>query len=184
MGLYLGENRPRRDYGLWISCGVRLSDLSTAKTGILIGCCLVAKMGLTEMANVPIDPLKIFIHAFRFLKSEEHLRRTEDPQMMAFVGLPSIVLSAFASELFFKCIHVLETGSAPMGHNLFTLFKGLKSSTQKRITKRWDVAVASHEKTFVMMKQCQAKRFPVISLEHYSPAQGRSRGCAISMKIR
>jgi hypothetical protein len=82
----------------------------------------------TEMAKAPIDAFKIFLHAYRFLISEEHLRRAEDPQMMSFIAAPSIVLSAFASELFLKCIQVLEKGNASSTHDLALLFRGLSSS--------------------------------------------------------
>ena len=49
-----------------------------------------------------------------------------------------MVLSAFAAELFLKCLLVLETGEAPPTHRLDLLFKRLGHKRQRRIQELWE----------------------------------------------
>src|SRR5262249_48595418 len=59
-----------------------------------------------------LDPMKIFVHAYRFQWSSERLRDSKHlkSEEVAFVAHPSMVLSAFASEVYLKCLLCIETG--------------------------------------------------------------------------
>ncbi len=62
----------------------------------------------------PIDLQQIFNHAFRIFGTDHYLRNSvkNSPRAMI-VAIPSMVLSAFASELFLKCLLIIETGEPP-----------------------------------------------------------------------
>jgi HEPN domain-containing protein len=49
-----------------------------------------------------------------------------------------MVLSAFAAELFLKCLLVLETGEAAPTHRLDVLFKRVSHKQQRRIQELWE----------------------------------------------
>ena len=58
---------------------------------------------------------------------------------VALVAHPSIVLPAFASELYLKCLICIESGkSPPKEHKLTALFLRLDLPTRKRIENLWD----------------------------------------------
>jgi hypothetical protein len=50
-----------------------------------------------------------------------------------------MVLSAFASELYLKCLLCLETGRAHRSHHLRNLFDKLQPTTQERLKALWEV---------------------------------------------
>jgi HEPN domain-containing protein len=113
------------------------------------------------MAKAPIDPFQIYLHAYKFLWSDEHLRRTgDDTQVMAFIGPPAIVLSSFTSELLLKCILVLEIGDAPNTHDLNALFQKLSPPTQQKIVDRWDKAVVAHENQMTYNEKLSGQAIP------------------------
>jgi hypothetical protein len=63
-----------------------------------------------------------------------------------------MVLSAFTTELFLKCLICLENGLTPQGHHLFELFEQLRTATQAKIIHLWDTQVVPHrdpEWTFI-----------------------------------
>jgi hypothetical protein len=98
---------------------------------------------MTKSRKPTIDPLHIFMHGVRFMVADERLRTTNDQYVMTYVMAPALVLSAFASETFLKCLIALETGHAPDGHNLKNLFQILPRPTQRRIEELWDEYVQS-----------------------------------------
>jgi HEPN domain-containing protein len=82
---------------------------------------------------------EIFLHATAFHESDHRLRNTiplDKPEIIL-ITQPSMVLSAFASELYLKCLLCAEHGKIPNGHNLKTLFLQLATSTRKRIDELW-----------------------------------------------
>ena len=99
------------------------------------------------MAKQPIeniDPLQIFMHALGFHIAEDMLGRltaTSNIQLVAQVVEPTMVLSAFTTELFLKCLVCLETTRTPQGHHLFELFEQLGPETQRKITHLWNTHV-------------------------------------------
>jgi len=62
-------------------------------------------------------------------------------QLAAQIVEPVMVLSAFTTELFLKCLICLETTKTPQGHHLFELFEQLTPETQAKITHLWDTHV-------------------------------------------
>jgi hypothetical protein len=61
-----------------------------------------------------------------------------------------MVLSAFASELYLKCLLCLETGKIPQTHNLKTLFDALSPETRQRLQELWDVDLHRPERQKVI----------------------------------
>jgi len=62
---------------------------------------------------------------------------------MTTIAAPHMVLSAFASELYLKCLLCLEKGSVPQTHNLKALFRDISTLAKKRIEQIWDAYAAS-----------------------------------------
>jgi hypothetical protein len=57
---------------------------------------------------------------------------------LPFLPTQGVVLQAFASELYFKALYVLENdAAAPRGHDLEALFKKLAKTTQETISLRY-----------------------------------------------
>jgi len=99
-----------------------------------------------------LDPIKIFQHATNFQESDHALRKAfpaHDPKIML-IAQPSMVLSAFASELYIKCLLCIENGKVPNEHNLKTLFLQLAPSTRRRIEELWndDIKQPHRQETF------------------------------------
>jgi len=121
------------------------------------------------MARPPlenIDPLQMFMHALGFHMAENalgSLTLTPNTQLAAQVVQPTMVLSAFTTELFLKCLICLETGLTPQGHHLFELFEQLTPATRAKIIHLWDTHIVPHrepEWKFIESKQYSgAKKF-------------------------
>jgi len=108
------------------------------------------------MVKPSIAPEKIFEHAECFYQASAVLH-THDP-----VGLhpdnhktthaaltliePRVVIDAFTTELFLKCLICIETGSAPREHNLKQLFDLLSEATRTRIESCWDSEVVTRRR--------------------------------------
>jgi hypothetical protein len=88
-----------------------------------------------------LDPAKIFVHAERFRFADERLRSPismgYDPRAGSYIAGPSLVLSAFASELYMKCLLCLEGRDIPPSHNLKKLFGRLPGRLQRRLDAMW-----------------------------------------------
>jgi hypothetical protein len=63
-----------------------------------------------------------------------------------------MVLSAFASELYLKCLLCIETDKVPEDHNLLRLFDGLKVSTRHELDDLWDTDIRRPEKQAAIEK--------------------------------
>lgn len=100
------------------------------------------RIGVQEDARpMKPNPILIFLQAngfsqaYNILSDQEHL----PPTTMASIGYPQIVLSAFAIELYLKCLICIETGRAPPhGHHLKHLFDRLAPETRRRICSIWE----------------------------------------------
>lgn len=88
--------------------------------------------------TITADAHKVYEQALRFYATLDQLHRTSDVQRITVIGVPMSVLAAFASELFFKCLACLETGSLSREHLLDNLFDELSPNTQSIIEKHWD----------------------------------------------
>jgi hypothetical protein len=99
------------------------------------------------------------MHALGFHVAETalgNLTTTPNTQLAAQVVEPTMVLSAFTTELFLKCLICLEMKLTPQGHHLFELFEQLKPETQSKIIHLWDthiLPVRGPEWTFIENNQ-------------------------------
>lgn len=100
----------------------------------------------------------IFIHATKFALADRHLRDAalHDAEANTTFRMPGMVLSAFASELFLKCLLVIEGKEIPGWrnkasnpnarprdpHHLKNLFELLPRGTQFRVGDYWDFKVS------------------------------------------
>ena len=96
------------------------------------------------------DPHHIYIHAVRFLFADNHIRQTSvgNKNVTDWNMLPAIVLSAFAAELFLKCLLILDGQTPPDAHHLKTLFKRLHNKKKARIEELWNKSVAARSDEF------------------------------------
>jgi hypothetical protein len=108
----------------------------------------------SETATKLLDARQIFDHACRFLGTDQLLRRVApgSGSEMSIV-IPTSVLSAFAAELFLKCLLVIEIGQAPPIHRLDTLFKQLSRKRQRRIDELWEQLGRPRIKAFCQQHQ-------------------------------
>jgi hypothetical protein len=95
-----------------------------------------------------LDARKIFNHAERFHWSGERLRTTRDEEIAKMTLIVSMVLSAFASELYLKCLHCIDSAEVPPGHNLRDLFASLPILRQQKIRTLWD-QLMTHQATLL-----------------------------------
>jgi hypothetical protein len=99
--------------------------------------------------SAAIDPREIFLHAYHFHECDHRLRKgpsSKDIDEVAIIAHPSMVLSAFASELYLKCLVYVDTGNVPRGHDLKGLFLRLDSSTKKRLEDLWNESLKRPER--------------------------------------
>jgi hypothetical protein len=95
------------------------------------------------------EPFDIFLHGLKFQKSSEILSNSllpkdgdiVDDQKVSIVAHPAMILSAFASELYLKCLICVETGVVPKGHNLDKLFHQLRVETRRELDDLWDTEI-------------------------------------------
>jgi hypothetical protein len=91
----------------------------------------------------PADPLTYFIHGQRFYACDCALMHEGfDQEVKDFTVYGAAVMSALASELFLKCLGVIESGRVSRTHNLNTLFKNLSPKTRTLIERRRDEILA------------------------------------------
>ena len=84
-----------------------------------------------------IDPRSVFQLACKFASTDLHVRDRNNPKA-AFMASPSMVLSAFAIELFLKCLLLLEGKELDRTHTLNVLFRKLSHKRKRRIEEVWD----------------------------------------------
>lgn len=97
------------------------------------------------MALSAVKPLNsaeaIFRYADAFAEASEKLgeqfRKEPSGSQLHFTQAahiaPTATLEAFSVELYLKCLHVLDFGKAPLGHNCQKLFESLAPGTQEGI---------------------------------------------------
>lgn len=109
-----------------------------------------------------IDPLKIYMNAERYRIADRVLRIEghKDPNLMIAIGAPHMVLSAFASELYLKCLLCLETGNVPQTHNLKALFRDLKPETKAKIEHLWNAHAPELEELWLTMERTTGNTIP------------------------
>ena len=117
---------------------------------------------MNKQAKQRVDPLKIYFNAERY-RIADHVLRVEghkDQNLMAIIGSPHMVLSAFASELYLKCLICLETCNAPPTHNLRALFRDLSLHTRMRIEQLWNNHMPQLEELWTFIEKETKKSIP------------------------
>lgn len=134
-------------------------------------------MGQTNVNadTAPIDPLRIYIQAERFLFADEKLRSREvltGPEVGAYVMLPCLVMEAFSVELYIKCLICLEDHPVPRFHHLKNLFDRLNGKTQKELAALWLADSDSGTAPSAMMseKHCRTVLAPSKSCDMHTRA--------------
>jgi hypothetical protein len=94
-----------------------------------------------------IDPHKIFQHAEKFYWVLEHLLRGENAKNIDRIAHPAVTISAFTSELYFKCLLSIKTGTFAAGHDLKKLFGAVDPQIRKRIEELWDAHIWEQHRT-------------------------------------
>jgi hypothetical protein len=100
-----------------------------------------------------LDPFRIFEHASHFHESDRRLSGSappDRPDLALLIAHPTMVLSAFASELYLKCLLCAETGRVPPQHNLKSLFRLLQPLTRRRLEDLWDEDIRRPARAKVM----------------------------------
>lgn len=113
----------------------------------------------TPIADPPIE-LQYFMQARSFLISDEYLRRAYDPQLAVDLSRASIVISAFSSELFMKCLLLMEGGGVPKIHDLDKLYGNLRKATRKAISIEWDKDNTSFEMILIFLENKKNTKLP------------------------
>ena len=110
-----------------------------------------------SVKQAPVDAASIFRTADAYhnacgrlslaIKGEaplEKINSTGDPSFI----IPAMMLSAFSSELYFKCIYAFENnGRKTFHHDLLELFKQCSQAMKNTICERWEVRVVNSEQT-------------------------------------
>jgi hypothetical protein len=100
----------------------------------------MAKMKPKKPAPVS-DPEQIYYHANRFLGTDQAIRKIfgGNAEWSPTVAPPTMVLSAFAAELYLKCILIIEKEEAPENiHLLHVLYRRLSHKAKRRIEQLWE----------------------------------------------
>jgi hypothetical protein len=83
------------------------------------------------------DPKDVFLQAENFALTQNVLVRPEQARFAGYTAVPTIVLSAFASELFLKSLLLIEGSNEGWGHGLFELFDKLSQEAKTDIEENW-----------------------------------------------
>jgi len=104
----------------------------------------------------------IYMNAERYRIAYIILRTAanNDSYTTSIIAPPSMVLAAFANELYFKCLLHLQNGSTPQTHNLKALFRDLATQTRQRIEQLWNAYAPSQEEMWRHIEQETGKTIP------------------------
>jgi hypothetical protein len=97
-----------------------------------------------------IDPRAVFELAFRFCLADEHIRK-ENNMQAPMMAAPSMVMSAFASELLLKCLLLIENCEIVQTHRLDKLFQQLSHTQKRRIDAIWEAKARPRVEGFCRM---------------------------------
>ena len=107
----------------------------------------------------PPDAKQVFQHACRFMETDVELRilSKDDEALHAKFWFPSMVISAFASELFLKCLLLVKGTAPPKDHQLDKLYARLGQSTQQLVEESWSELMALREND-IKMAEAETER--------------------------
>jgi hypothetical protein len=128
------------------------------------------------------DPANIFIVADQFRHASKILHLTlsgdmtiEGQRAPVDVQVPMVTCSAFALELYLKCLIAMETRAKPPGiHEIDKLFKRLNSDTQAKIRRHFNITGAS---TIAFIKNAfaaEGKTAPKVDFDYVMKASSRA----------
>ncbi|MCJ2045577.1 hypothetical protein MKK58_13690 [Methylobacterium sp. J-078] len=106
------------------------------------------------------DPEKIFRQGEAFLEAMTLLVRCARPANQAQLGAPIVVNSAFASEIFLKCLIRLESGQTARGHHLDALFARLHPATRQEIDALWREGIVRKEQATLRIEAAMGITIP------------------------
>lgn len=102
---------------------------------------------MKKLPKTAIDPRLIYLQGDGFYRAYSVLANDtgvlNEPGLAAEVGNAAMVISAFNSEIFLKCLVCIETGKVPRGHHLLDLFNKLSAEVQRRIEDLWESVVVA-----------------------------------------
>ena len=115
-----------------------------------------------KTSSLAVEPAEIFVHAQGFFHAQHTLIANVElpgtPQSLK-LAIPALVLSAFASELFLKCLIAIETNTNPRnGHDLYALFEQLSPPTRQRITQMWDSYAARSKNNWDRLEKATGRK--------------------------
>lgn len=91
--------------------------------------------GVVKLRNEPKEDLLASAESFR-KAADRCLNGSKIEPGIEMLTVPGAVCAAFATELYLKYVHLVETGnSPPRGHKLSQLFAGLNSEIQGTLSK-------------------------------------------------
>ncbi len=100
------------------------------------------------MTKEKLDPFKMFVHADDFYRTLHYLTGNDDPEHMSAVAFPTMVLAAFASELFLKCIICMEGRPVPKWHDLKSLYDLTSKPARQRMEHHWALIIQHRKPMF------------------------------------
>src|SRR3569833_124327 len=97
-----------------------------------------------------INVRDLYRQGIRFMVTDFLLRKTveEDPELEETVAYPGIVLNSFASEMFLKCLLMLDGKGESREHHLKKLYDLLSDDTKAQIKAEWQVMLSSAEESY------------------------------------
>jgi hypothetical protein len=84
------------------------------------------------------NPEDVFSLACKFAALEQHVRHTSNPNA-AYMASAGMAISAFSSELFLKCLLLLEGKELHRIHPLNELYQRLSHNQKRRIDRAWEM---------------------------------------------
>ena len=92
-------------------------------------------------------PKAVYNHALHFMATDGFMRKQVDGDrsLMPMLQYPGMVISAFASELFLKCLILLEKKVPKNTHNLLTLYEQLSVKHKGMVERHWDEGCAARK---------------------------------------
>jgi hypothetical protein len=109
-----------------------------------------------------VDPRDVYRQGIRFLVTDVVLRRKveSEPDLEESLKYPGMVISAFASELFLKCLKLIDGKGTSNSHKLAELFGDLSHDTQALIRAEWDTMLAVSEPMYQELERKHRVKIP------------------------
>ncbi len=132
-----------------------LMSNSIARLKILLSC-----FDTKASAKPSINPRDVFDTALSFHQASICLADAVQPPIR-FQYLPAgIVSQAFACELYFKCLILLETGRTERGHHLHALYRQLSTASKKVIEAEWDAIMVQKKDHYDELEKVAEMKIP------------------------